>query len=87
MSQNFLVNGFMWVENASPFKKYFIKTYAEENDEGHFLEVDIQSPAKLHEVHNDLPFLLERMKIEKVEKPVATLHGRKEYVIHTNRKS
>ena len=29
---------------------------------------------KLHKLHNDLPFLPERMKIEKVEKLVANLH-------------
>ena len=28
-----------------------------------------------HEFHNNLPFLLERMKIEKVEKLVFNLHG------------
>ena len=37
---------------------------------------------KLHELHNDLPFLPERMKIEKVEKLVANLHDKTEYVIH-----
>ena len=37
---------------------------------------------KLHELHNDLPFLLERMKIEKVEKLVANLPDKTEYVIH-----
>ena len=31
---------------------------------------------------NDLSFLLERMKIEKVEKLVANLHDKTEYVIH-----
>ena len=29
-----------------------------------------------------MPFLTERMKIEKVEKLVATLHEKTEYVIH-----
>ena len=33
-------------------------------------------------LHNDLPFLPERMKIEKVEKLVANLHDKAEYVIH-----
>ena len=33
-----------------------------------FLEFDVQYLEKLHELHNDLPFLPERMKIEKVEK-------------------
>ena len=37
---------------------------------------------KLHEVHNDLPFLPERMNIEKVEKLVANLHDKTEYLIH-----
>ena len=27
------------------------------SDEGYFLELDIQYPKKLHELHNDLPFL------------------------------
>ena len=44
-----------------------------------FLEFDVQYLEKLHELHNDLPFLPERMKIEKVEKFVINLH---EYVIH-----
>ena len=39
-------------------------------------------PKKLHEFHNDLPFLSERIKIEKVEKLIATLWNKNEYVIH-----
>ena len=36
----------------------------------------------LHEIHNDLPFLPERMKIEKVKKLVANLLEKTEYVVH-----
>ena len=36
----------------------------------------------LHELHNDLPFLPESVKIEKVEKLVTNLHDIPEYVIH-----
>ena len=46
----------------------------EESDKGYFLEVDVQYPEKLHDLHNDLLFLPERLKIEKVEKLVANLH-------------
>ena len=60
----------------------FIKNYNEESDEGHFLEVNVQYPEKLHELHNDLPFLPERIKIEKVEKLVTNLHDKTDYVIH-----
>ena len=54
----------------------------EESDKGYFLEVDVQYPEKLHDLHNDLPFLPERLRIEKVEKLAANLHDRTEYVIH-----
>ena len=37
---------------------------------------------KLHERHNDLSFLPERMKYEKVEKLITNLHDKTEYVIH-----
>ena len=39
-----------------------MKNYNEESDEGCFLEVDVQYLEKLHELHNDLPFLPKRMK-------------------------
>ena len=58
------------------------KRYNEYNDEGYFIEVDVQYPENLHNLHNDLPFLTERMKIEKVEKLVANLHDKTEYIIH-----
>ena len=34
------------------------------------------------QLHNDLPFLPERMKIEKVKKLVVNLHDKTKYVIH-----
>ena len=75
-------NNSEWIENTSQFNENFIKNYNEESDEGYFLEVDVQYPEKLHETHNDLPFLLERMKIEKVEKLVTNLHDKTEHVVH-----
>ena len=36
----------------------------------------------LHKLHNGLPFLPERMKIEKVKKLVADLLDKTEYVMH-----
>ena len=65
ISQNLPVNNFEWIKDASQFNEDFIKKYHEKSNEGYFVEVDIQYFAKLHEVHNYFPFLLERMKIEK----------------------
>ena len=81
MSQKLPVNNFEWIKDTSQFNEDFIKNYYEESDEGYFFEVDAQYPEKLHEFHNDLPFLPERMKIEKVEKLAANLHDKTEYVI------
>ena len=52
---------------TSQFNQDFIKNYNEESGEGYFLEYDVQYPEKLHELHNDLPFLLGTKKIKKVE--------------------
>ena len=51
---------------STQFSKDFTENYNEESDKGYFLEVDNQYPENLHNVHNDLLFLPERMKIEKV---------------------
>ena len=55
--------------------------YNKESDEWYFLEVDVQYVEKLHEIHNDLRLLTERMKIQKVEKLVANLNDKTDYVI------
>ena len=82
MSQKLPVSNFEWIKDTSKFNEDFLKNYNKESDEGYFFEVDVQYLEKLHELHNDLPFLPERMKIEKVEKLVANLHDKTEYVIH-----
>ena len=80
--QKLPADNFEWIKDTSQFNEDFIKNYNEESDEGYFLEVDVQYLEKLHELHNDLPFLPERMKIEKVEKLVANLHDKTEYFRH-----
>ena len=62
--------------------KILWKTIYKESGEVNLLEVDVQCLEKLHKIHNDLPFLPERMKTEKVEKLVTKLHDKTEYVIH-----
>ena len=82
MSQKLLVNNFEWIKDTFQFNDDFIKNYNEESDEAYFFEVNVQFPEKLHELHNELPFLPERMKIKKIKKLVANLHDKTEYVIH-----
>ena len=55
------VNDFKCVEEISEFHESFIKSYNEERIEGYSLEDDIEYLENLHNPHNDLPFLPERM--------------------------
>ena len=57
MSQKLPVNDFEWIEDTSQFNEDFPKNYNEESYKGYFLEVEVQYTKKLHELHNDLPFL------------------------------
>ena len=41
-----------------------------------FFEVDMQYLENVHNIQTDLPFLPERMNIEKVQKVVANLHDK-----------
>ena len=43
-------------------------------DKGYLLEVDAKYPRDLHDLHNDRPFMCERMKINGVEKLVPNLN-------------
>ena len=71
MSQKLPVNNFKWIKDTCQCNENFIKTFNEEKNKRYFLEVDVQYTEKLQELHNDLPFLPERMKIGKLEKLVA----------------
>ena len=82
MSQKLPVNNNEWIKDTSQFNEDFIKNCNEENDERYFDEVDVQYSEKLHELHNDLPFSREMMKVEKFEELLANLHDKTEYVIH-----
>ena len=62
MSQKLPVNGFRWENDISRFNDDFIKNYDENSDEGYILEVDIEYPEKLFNLHKDFPFLPEKKK-------------------------
>ena len=59
----------------------FIKNYDEDCDAGYILEVDAKYPKNLHDLHSDLPFLPERMKIDKCSKLACNLFDRNNYVV------
>ena len=62
--------------------KEFIENYDEDSDKEYILEVDVKYPKKLHDLHNDLPFSPERMKVDKCKKLVCNLYNKKKCVVH-----
>ena len=87
MSKKLLVNGFEWLdtsENSNKINEDFIKNYNENNDKGYILEVDVKYPKRLHELHSDIPFLSERMEVNKCKKLVCNLLNKKKYVVNIN---
>ena len=81
-SQKLHAGNFKWIKEIFQFNKYFIKGYNDDSDERYFHETDVEYPENVHKLHNNLPFLPERMKIERVENLVSNLHDKNEYVIH-----
>ena len=82
MSEKLPMNQFKWVSDILGIDKKFVKSYNKNSSKGYILEVDVDYPSKLHKLHSDMPFLPERMKIDKTKKLVCNLHDKKKYVVH-----
>ena len=46
--------------------------------------MDVRYPKRLHDLHSDLPFLSERIEINKCKKLICNLSNKKKYVTHVN---
>ena len=78
MSQPLPTSKLKWVD-IEPSQ---IHTLATTKIKGYLLEVDVHYPTELHDSHNDLPCMCERMAINHVEKLVPNLRDKKNYVTH-----
>ena len=78
-----LPGGFHWVEVRKDWSpKDIVNKLMVVKDRGYLLEVDVSYPRELHDYHNDLPFMCEKMKVGGVEKLVPNLYYKMKYVIH-----
>ena len=77
MSEPLPVNGVDWIEDLSKIDEDFIKNYDKDSDKGYIVEVDVKYPKNLYDLHSDLPFLPERMKIDKCNKLLCNLYEKK----------
>lgn len=83
MSQSLPIGNYEWVVVSTRMVNEILNT-SKDSSVGYMLEVDINYPSKLHNLHNDYPFLCEKMKVgtSKVDKLILNLDDKKNYILH-----
>ena len=62
MSQYLPTGGFKWMAEKQ-INKIDLAKYKEDSDKGIILEVDLEYPKELHDLHNDYPLAAEKIKV------------------------
>jgi hypothetical protein len=73
MSQLMPTGGFKWMDDDE------LKNW---RDIPCVLEVDLEYPEELHDLHNEYPLAPERVVVNKVEKLIPNLNNKTKYVLH-----
>ena len=84
MTEKLPVGGFKWVNDISKIDEDLVKDYNKNDNKGYILDVDVDYPNKLQNLHSDPPFLPERMVINNTKKLVCNLNDKKNYIVHIN---
>ena len=64
MSQYLPTGGFKWLKQKE-IDKFNVYNINKDNKKGYILEVDLEYPKKLHNLHNDYPLAAEKITVEK----------------------
>ena len=91
MSEYLPYEGFKWLKNVD---KFDVMSINEKSPIGYFLEVDLEYPDELHELHNDYPLAPEKLaisnymllkyeiKVGDVKKLIPNLGNKTKYIVH-----
>ena len=83
MSEKLPTYGFKWLSSGEMEKLFNNQVVQVWEKTPCILEVDLEYPEKLHDLHNDYPFCPERVKCKNgVEKLIPNLRDKTKYVIH-----
>ena len=83
MSMKLPTHGFKWLSSREMENIYNNQVVQVWEKTPCILEVDLEYPEKLHDLHNDYPFCPERVKCKNgVEKLIPNLRDKTKYVIH-----
>ena len=81
MLEKLPLQSYSWVNDMSTFAKNFVVNY-KDDDYGYILEVHVEYPKKLHDIHFDLPFLCVPDTVFKTKKLQCTLEDKYRYIVH-----
>ena len=82
MCEKLPTGNFKWVD-VNRISEAFIDYYdAEKSDKGYILEVDLDYPNVLHDLHNDYPLAPEHLIINGMKKLAPNFNSKTEYVLH-----
>ena len=83
MSMKLPTHGFKWLTSGEMEKLFNSQVVQIWEKTPCILEVDLEYPENLHDLHNDYPFCPERVKCEnRVEKLIPNLRDKTKYIIH-----
>ena len=74
MSQSLPTGNFKWLRKDAILES--------NSEKGYILEVDLEYPKELHDLHNDYPLAAENIVIDKVSKLTPNLYNKEKYIIH-----
>lgn len=77
MSKKLPVGGFEWMDEQELTEGW------KSRPQGCILEVDLEYPEDLHDLHNDYPLAPESLVINKVKKLIPNLNNKEKYVVHS----
>ena len=81
MSQPLPTGEFRWINCDGWDPKRLADMLSAEKNHGYLLEVDANYPKDLHDLHNDIPFMCSKMKVNGVEKLIPNLYDKRKYII------
>ena len=82
MAEPLPVDGFDWIKDVSKIDEDFIKNYDKDSNKVYILKVDVEYPKHFqfgNISHYDLPFLPEKIKVNKIKKLVCNLYDKKSW--------
>ena len=81
MINNLPTHGFKW-KKEEVFTPEKIDKLVKKDKGKYLLGIDVEYPKELHEYHNELPFLVEKIKIVREETLLPNLKDKKGYLVH-----